>query len=292
MVKVSSGTVQSFEAFSSHFIIPRNIDVWLPDSYNLKKRYPVLYMHDGQMLFDSSENWNHKEWMTDETMSSLINAHKIEECMVVGIWNTDHRHGEYLPRKPFETLSMAQQEAIYHSTRPGGEPLFNGKIVSDQYLMFIVSELKPFIDGRFSTLPDQPNTYIAGSSMGGLISLYALCEYPEVFRGAACLSTHWTGTFSADNNPLPDAFLQYLSSRLPAPEGHLLYMDHGTIGLDALYGPVQEKADQIIRAKGYTDDYFLTKVFPGDDHVETAWSRRLPIAVEFLLKQQKSNNGA
>jgi len=69
-------------------------------------------------------------------------------------------------------------------------------------------------------------------------------------------------------------------------------MDHGTIGLDALYGPVQEKADQIIRAKGYTDDYFLTKVFPGDDHVETAWSRRLPIAVEFLLKQQKSNNGA
>ena len=292
MVKVSSGTVQSFEAFSSHFIIPRNIDVWLPDSYNLKKRYPVLYMHDGQMLFDSSENWNHKEWMTDETMSSLINAHKIEECMVVGIWNTDHRHGEYLPRKPFETLSMAQQESVYHSTRPGGEPLFNGKIVSDQYLMFIVSELKPFIDGRFSTLPDQPNTYIAGSSMGGLISLYALCEYPEVFRGAACLSTHWTGTFSADNNPLPEAFLHYLITRLPAPEGHLLYMDHGTLGLDALYGPVQEKADQIIRAKGYTDDYFLTKVFPGDDHVETAWSRRLPIAVEFLLKQQKSNNGA
>jgi len=284
MVRVASGTVQRFEDFSSHFVVPRNIDVWLPDSYNLKKRYPVLYMHDGQMLFDSSDNWNHKEWMTDETISSLIREQKIEECMVVGIWSSDHRPGEYLPRKPFDTLSTAQQDAVYQCTHPGGQPFFNSKIVSDQYLMFIVSELKPFIDSRFSTLPDQSNTYIAGSSMGGLISLYALCEYPEVFKGAACLSTHWTGTVTSANNPLPEAFLQYLSNRLPGPEGHLLYMDHGNLGLDAQYGAIQEKADQIIRAKGYTDAHFLTRVFPGDDHVETAWSRRLPIAVEFLLK--------
>jgi enterochelin esterase-like enzyme len=241
-------------------------------------------MHDGQMLFDSSDSWNHKEWMTDETISTLIREQKIEECMVVGIWNSEHRQGEYLPRKPFDTLSPALQEAVYQSTNPGGQPFFNSKIVSDQYLMFMVSELKPFIDGRFSTLPDQANTYIAGSSMGGLISLYALCEYPEVFKGAACLSTHWTGTVTAANNPLPEAFLQYLNKRLPDPEDHLLYMDHGTLGLDAQYGAIQEKADQIIRAKGYTDANFLTRVFPGDDHVETAWARRLPIAVEFLLK--------
>jgi enterochelin esterase-like enzyme len=241
-------------------------------------------MHDGQMLFDSSENWNHKEWMTDETMSSLIKEQKIEECLVVGIWNTEHRQAEYLPRKPFDTLSPAQQNTVYQSTSPDGKPLFNSKILSDQYLMFIITELKPFIDSRFSTLPDQSNTYMAGSSMGGLVSLYALCEYPEVFRGAACLSTHWIGTFSTDNNPLPEAFLQYLINRLPAPEGHLLYMDHGTVGLDFLYRPFQEKANQIILEKGYTDTHFLTKIFPGDDHVETAWSRRLPIAVEFLLK--------
>ena len=84
--------------------------------------------------------------------------------------------------------------------RQPGAPVFSGKIQSDNYLKFLVKELKPFIDSSFSTLKDQQNTFIAGSSMGGLISMYAICEYPLVFGGAACLSTHWPGIFTMINN--------------------------------------------------------------------------------------------
>ena len=88
---------------------------------------------------------------------------------------------------------------------------------SDNYLKFIVEELKPFIDSTYSTLIDKENTFIAGSSMGGLISMYAVCEYPNVFGGAACLSTHWPGTFEVENNPIPEIFYNYLTNNLPKP---------------------------------------------------------------------------
>ncbi len=92
----------------------------------------------------------------------------------------------------------------------------------------MVNELKPFIDSNFATLGDQSNTFVAGSSMGGLISLYAVCEYPDVFGGAACLSTHWPGVFNSEHNPIPAAFIRYLESHLPSPVNHKLYFDYGT----------------------------------------------------------------
>ena len=87
-----------------------------------------------------------------------------------------------------------------------GKPIEVFKPVSDNYLKFLVTELKPFIDKKYSVYKDMNHTFIAGSSMGGLISMYAICEYPRVFGGAACMSTHWPGIFSAEGNPVPDAF--------------------------------------------------------------------------------------
>ena len=82
---VSSGKVERIENFPSAYIASRNIDVWLPEGYNSTKKYNVLYMHDGQMLFDSTQTWNRKEWKVDEVVSQLIKSGKIEECIVVGI---------------------------------------------------------------------------------------------------------------------------------------------------------------------------------------------------------------
>jgi enterochelin esterase-like enzyme len=163
--------------------------------------------------------------------------------------------------------------------------LFAGTVHSDSYLKFLVEELKPFIDSAFSVKTDRANTFIAGSSMGGLISMYAICEYPNVFGGAACLSTHWTGIFTNKNNPIPDAFLDYLSRNLPSPKTHKLYFDHGTATLDTLYEPYQERADAIIRAGGYNDNNFMTKVFEGANHTEQSWAKRLDIPILFLLKR-------
>ncbi len=93
------------------------------------------------------------------------------------------------------------------------QSLFGGKIYSDEYLKFLVKELKPFVDKNYSTYTDAPHTFMMGSSMGGLISMYAICEYPEVFGGAICMSTHWPGIFVSENNPIPLAFQNYLKGQ-------------------------------------------------------------------------------
>ncbi len=284
--KVSAGSIRHFENFTSQFVAPRNIDVWLPDGYDPIKKYVVLYMHDGRSLFDSSIVWNHQEWGVDEVLSKLLTEKKIKDCIVVGIWNTETtRHNEYLPQKPFETLRDSQKEATLKAKRISGQNVFaSDQIQSDHYLRFLVQELKPFIDRSFSTLPDRQNTFIAGSSMGGLISIYAICEYPEVFGGAACLSTHWTGIFRAENNPFPAAMMKYLEKNLPSPLDHKIYFDHGSATLDSLYKPFQLKADKKMKRKGFSSKNWITREFPGADHSERSWNFRLEIPVLFLLQ--------
>lgn len=284
--KVATGSVRHLEHFSSRFVDPRHVDVWLPDGYDARKKYAVLYMHDGQMLFDSATTWNRQEWGVDETMGHLMAEGKIRDCIVVGIWNNGKkRHSEYFPQKPFESLPPAQRDSILNEARSANSGLFADKIQSDNYLKFLVAELKPFIDSVFSTKKNRKNTFVAGSSMGGLISLYAICEYPEVFGGAACISTHWPGTFREKDNPVPAAFLQYMKTSLPSPKKHKIYFDCGTAGLDAMYPPFQKEADKIMQAKGFTSQNWLTRIFGGEDHSERAWQKRLAVPLVFLLKK-------
>ncbi|MEI6748022.1 MAG: alpha/beta hydrolase [Bacteroidales bacterium] len=291
MTHVTSGSIKSFEKFPSKFVDARTLDVWLPDGYNVKKKYAVLYMQDGQMLFDSTINWNHQEWAVDETMEKLISEGKIRNCIVVGIWNSRVRHSDYFPQKPFESLSRAEQDTIFNAARnklgsTDKQPVFSKKIIqSDNYLKFLVQEVKPFIDSSFSTLTDRANTFISGSSMGGLISMYAICEYPGVFGGAACLSTHWPGIFRVENNPVPAAFFNYLKNKLPSPKTHKFYFDYGSETLDSLYKPYQIEVDKIMVAKGYSTKNWITREFPGDEHSEKAWRKRFYMPATFLLKK-------
>lgn len=283
-LKPSSGVVLRFSQFPSEHVTPRTIDVWLPEGYNRETRYSVLYMHDGQMLYDSTVTWNGQEWGLDETAGSLIKSGKTRPFIIVGIWNTPLRYLEYLPEKPWLALTPEEKSVVKAYRRPGmTEPTFPDKPVSDEYLLFLVKELKPAIDSTFSTLPDRDHTFLAGSSMGGLISLYGVCEYPDVFGGAACLSTHWTGLFRATDNPLPDVLLGYLAGHSPAPKNHRLYFDHGTEALDSLYAPFQQRADNILRNAGYSSTNLMTRSFPGEDHSERAWQRRMKIPLVFLF---------
>jgi len=284
--KVACGSVQRLEKFQSRFIDPRNVDIWLPDGYSKAKKYCVLYMHDGQALFDSTLMWNKQEWGVDETMCKLLAGKRIKDCIVVGIWNTAKRFPEYFPQKAFESLSPADQQQLLAIGRDKGTPLLGDGIVSDNYLKFLVTELKPYIDTHFSTLRDRKHTFIAGSSMGGLISMYAICEYPKVFGGAACLSTHWPGTFETGNNPVPGAFLQYLKTHLPSPKNHRIYFDHGDATLDAMYKPYQDEADKIMVAAGYTEGNWMSREYPGADHSENSWRKRLDVPLLFLLSEK------
>lgn len=244
-------------------------------------------MHDGQMLFDSTHNWNHQEWGIDETMSQLMADRTIRKCIVVGIWNAGKdRHAEYFPQKPFESLPVAFRDSLLTQvSRNPEKALFSRDVYSDNYLSFIVTELKPMIDSRYSADPSASATFVAGSSMGGLISMYALCEYPDVFGGSACLSTHWPGIFAVGNNPVPDAFVAYLAQHLPDPATHKLYFDYGTETLDSLYEPYQQKVDSVMRLKGYDENHWKTQKFEGADHSENAWNSRFAIPVTFLMRR-------
>ncbi|MEI6411577.1 MAG: alpha/beta hydrolase-fold protein [Bacteroidota bacterium] len=283
--KASAGSIQHFENFKSKYVDARNVDVWLPEGYDKTKKYDVLYMHDGQMLFDSAITWTKVAWDVDEMATKLSRAGKIREVIVVGIWNSGKgRHSDYFPQKPFETLTQAEKDSVYSAARSNGFSVFNGyKIHSDDYLKFIVLELKPLIDKQFSTKTGPKHTFIAGSSMGGLISIYAVCEYPKVFGGAACLSTHWPGIFTMVNNPVPDAMFAYLKTHLPKPRKTKIYFDYGDQTLDAMYPPLQRQVDVIMRQKGFKPKHWITRFFPGENHSEVSWRKRLDVPLLFLL---------
>ena len=282
--QVTKGRIVRVENFSSNYIASRTIDIWLPDGYTDANKYAVLYMHDGQMLYDAEHTWNKQSWKIHEVASALLLLDSVKPFIVVGIWNAGlARHAEYFPQKPFEQLTASQKDTVVAQLKRMGriEEAFAPN--SDEYLKFIVDELKPYIDKTYSVYTNPDNTCIAGSSMGGLISMYAICEYPEIFGRAACLSTHWVGTFSMEHNPCPDIFIQYLKQQLPDPNTHKIYFDCGDQTLDAMYPPIQKKVDQVMIRKGYDSISWITQYFPGEEHSEKAWSKRLHIPLRFIL---------
>jgi enterochelin esterase-like enzyme len=284
--EVVSGRIDRIPEFKSGYVTARNVDVWLPEGYSPLKKYPVLYMHDGQMLYDPSMTWNNQSWNVDDVASSLFKSGKIKEFIVVGIWNGGQtRHTDYFPQRPFEMMTQVEKDTVTAQLQRAGRTTDVFQPQSDNYLKFIVEELKPYIDQTYAVRPGRENTFIAGSSMGGLISIYALCEYPEVFGGAACLSTHWIGTFTAENNPVPAAFLKYLNEKIPPRGIHKIYFDTGDQTLDALYPEIQKQVDLIMKSKGYKKKRWITRYFPGDDHSEKSWNNRLHIPLEFLFKK-------
>jgi len=143
----------------------RRVWIYLPDSYNSsKKKYPVLYMHDGQNVFDDATS-AYGEWGVDEALDSLGKKHR--EIIVVAIDNgADKRINEY---SPYDMEKYGKGEGA-------------------AYVDFLVQTLKPYIDKHYRTQKDEKNTFVAGSSMGGLISFYAILKYPKVFGGAGVFS--------------------------------------------------------------------------------------------------------
>lgn len=272
---VSHGTLEFIPKIESQFIQPREVAVWLPEGYKTGDSCDVLYMHDGQMLFDAATTWNSQEWHVDEMMDTLIKAGRIRPCIVVAIYNTRDRLNEYFPDKTWKHLNENQIKRTDTTEFKG-----------DAYLRYIVNELKPYIDEHYKPLTSREHTFMMGSSMGGLISLYALCEYPQVFGGAACLSTHLSMKHlgnGVNDRTWPVAFRDYVSTRLPEQNGSLVYMDHGTKDFDADYGTYQVALDSAITSLGWDASHYQSLVFNNEGHNENSWARRLDKPLVFLL---------
>jgi enterochelin esterase-like enzyme len=276
------GQIKRIENFPSKHVASRTVDIWLPINYSETKKYQVLYMHDGQMLFDAKTTWNKQEWGVDEKIDSLTQKKAIIEVIVVAVWNIPTiRHLNYFPQKAFDFLSDSDKKFVIDEAKKVNLDLT--QISSDSYLKFLVSEVKPYIDSHFSVYTDKENTAIMGSSMGGLISMYALCEYPDVFVKAACLSTHWIGLKNVENNPIPNAFFKYLQAKLPNPKTHKIYFDFGTKTLDAEYVRYEKNVNDILKNKGFDASNSKNLKFENADHTEKSWNKRLEIPLQFLL---------
>ena len=297
-MQVASGSLLRIAQFPSEYVQPKDVFIWLPEHYNAHTKFAVLYMHDAQMLFDATTTWNKQEWQVDEVASALMKSGKTRDFIVVASTNGDYQGGtrrssEYFPQGALAYLSDKDKRAILSQKRSNGQAVFaNGEIQSDNYLLFLTKELKPYIDRTFSVHTDAANTALMGSSMGGLISWYGLAEYPDVFGAAACISTHWPGAIPHEGNPLPKAFTAYLRDHLPKPnrqgEGntalaHRIYFSLGTETLDKYYPPLQKNIDKLMVELGYTETHWQTALFEGDAHDEVSWAKRLPIAMTFLF---------
>lgn len=279
--QVSVGHLDTYTDFPSQYISARTVRVWTPGESGEsrvesgERRYDVLYMHDGQMLWDATTSWNKQEWGVDEAMDSLQALGRIRPTIVVGIDNTSERIGEFCPDDIIEYL-------------PEGTPVYaDWKPQGNAYLRFLVEELKPFIDSTYAVYTEREHTWVMGSSCGGLISSYALCKYPEVFAGAACLSTHCTLAYPRPDKPskeVMDAYRTYLKEHLPAPNTAKLYMDQGDQTLDAFYGEAQAAINEMLLIKGWDSAHFEYRFFPGHKHCEDDWQARLPIPLEFILQ--------
>jgi predicted alpha/beta superfamily hydrolase len=227
----------------------RRIWIYLPPDYHTSaSRYPVLYMHDGQNVFDDSTSFA-GEWGVDEMMDSI--SRKRKEMIVVAVDNGGpKRINEYCPYD-METF---------------------GKGEGDQYVDFLAETLKPFIDRNYRTKKDKANTYIAGSSMGGLISMYAVLKYPKVFGGAGLFSpAFWVG---------PKIFndIETKGKQVNAK----IYFYCGGEENDTME-PDMIKAFEEMR--GVSRSKMETSVRPEGKHTESVWREEFPLFYLWLVEK-------
>jgi enterochelin esterase-like enzyme len=254
----------------SEFLGPtRHVEVWLPPGYDEdpEARFPVLYMSDGQNLFDPRIANTGVDWGVDEAIVRLVETGVISPVIVVGAWSTDERGPEYSP---------------WH-----GAP---------EYARFLIEELMPRVNSEFRTLTGPENTSHMGSSMGGLLSFYLVTYHPEVFGSCGCVSTHFPlseavwqevgyGTPGQTPDETPYIVLD-IEAGLTVPEGARYWFDYGTEGLDGEYGPTHEALRARLLELGLVEgDDFLITEYEGATHNEASWRERLDDPLTFLFGQ-------
>jgi predicted alpha/beta superfamily hydrolase len=244
-------------ARSRHVEHARDILVWLPPGYHAQpeRRFPVLYLHDGQNKLDPKTSYTGRDWDVDTAATALIERGEIEPLIMVAIYNSPDRLHEY-------------------------NPLDRGHA----YAAFIITEVMPVIDSAFRTERGRRNA-LMGSSMGGLISLAMLWKRPDVFFGAACLSPSlWVLARSG-------GAAAWLEKHPAPPSDSRLYLDHGTRGAEArVRGLAEEVAAFAVRA-GLKKTRVRHVVARGGEHNEVSWRARVDKPLKHLFGRPKPRRG-
>ncbi|MBN8807882.1 MAG: alpha/beta hydrolase [Sphingomonas sp.] len=274
-VEIPAATSTQPEIAAPHIV------VWLPPGYDAsRRRYAVVYMHDGQNVFFPERSAFHKVWGADKAALRLIAAKRVAPFIIVAIDNPlGARYRQYFPQGIYD-IAPADVRAVFDKSA-------GGPITGDAYLRFLVRDLKPMIDRTYRTLPDAAHTAMVGSSMGGLITCYAFVRYPTVFGRAGCVSTHWLLTMPTELPPHADVlglWKRFFAAHLGKPAGRKLWMDHGTKTLDANYAPWQAAIDAELVRLGWREGRdFASRTYQGAAHEENAWAARMDDIFAWLL---------
>lgn len=257
-----STDLRKHPGFESKFLSEsRDLVVYLPPGYDdePRRRYPVLYLHDGQNLFDGATAFvPGQDWRVDETAEECIRASQVEPLIVVGIYNTGrHRIDEYTPTRD-------RREGA------GGDAALYGRMLTE--------ELKPFIDARYRTLPDPANTGLGGSSLGGLATLYLGLQHPDVFGKLAVLSPSvWW-----DNR----AILRLVRMTDPKPRLSI-WLDIGTGEGGKHVRNARALRDELVRVGWVLGADLQYYEVPEAGHNEAAWASRVGPFLTFLFPAHK-----
>lgn len=263
------------------------VTVWLPPGYDTAKatRYPVLYMWDGQDLFDPAKTHYGMAWMVQDVLAGMVFAGTAEQHIVVGIWSPPgaDRYRVYLPTPLYEGLAGDPGLQAGMRTMAGGTP------AGERMLAWTADVLKARVDHEFRTKPTARDTTIVGASMGGLMACYAPVARPEVFGRAGCVSAHLAladPELAKQHAPaIEKAWADYLAARLGAPNGRRVWMDHGTVGLDGYYAPWQQAVASDFAAQGWREgEDFTARVYEGAEHDENFWRQRMPEMLAWLWR--------
>lgn len=250
--KQIQGKVEYLGHMSGDCIRDREVIVWLPTQYvaNPSKKFPVLYMHDGQNLVDPNTAFLNSDWRMDETIEAMAADGRITPPIIVGLYNTQDRLEEYADTE-----------------------------LGRNYLRFIVENVKPLIDSRYRTLKSKKHNCVMGSSMGGLISFLSAWYYPNVFGQAACLSPMFWGKKMVDVRAwqMVEANPEHkLSARI--------YMDNGTKELERFLMPGCKHMLRVLEARGYQQGKNLMWFKDeGALHNEAAWANRADKPLQFMF---------
>ena len=260
-----AGTIRTHPAFPSQIVASRDVHVYLPPGYDSEttKRYPVLYMQDGQNVFDAGDMG--MEWRMDESAEALIAAGRIEPLIIVAVPNTKDRREEYTPT----SIEWERQDGTV--SRGGGKANLYGR--------FLIEELKPVVDRTYRTRVDAASTAVGGASLGGLVSLWLALEHPQVFGGVLAVSpTVWW-----DHNVIVTK-IAALAGPLPVR----VWVDVGALeGREAVSGArrLRDALAQKGWKLGQDLEYFEQ---PDGQHDEISWGSRVERMLTFLDKRPAS----
>ena len=227
----------------------RDLIVWLPPSYEKQKskRYPVLYMHDGQNIIDPRTSFIGYDWHVDEVADSLIRNDTMEEILIVGIYNSPDRIPEY-----------------------------SDTDLGKNYVKFIIHKVKPLIDSTYRTKPDRQNTAVMGSSLGGLISFLMVWLHPEVFSKAGCLSSVFDSRAAS--------VLDFVRAEKKKLHEVKMYFDCGGQAGERSLKPGMDEMMKILKENGYHDGTEIISFYDSKaEHSERAWAARVWRPLTFLF---------